>query len=279
MSRQTQHVLDYDDLLLYWAQTMGDPHSTMPPVWRNVFAASSSVRACPAARLTDALKPNLGCFAAHDVEKKTEQCDNVKIWRINGIDKGALVDPPMSDQSHDVIRIAVDEFPKWLGNHVWSDFWKDGTEVVEIDESAYPQGYWNAVLRSVEQVGFDPALLVPYEPIGESISRWQYGQGRCPDFIEIKRLARKPSGGGIAYEATVNGLDVFLAQFNADHSYLFSTRKLQSIIHRWVERDKFVTAEFEEGNDPSRGTIVIRFSQETRWRSTRTIQFVLTKSA
>jgi hypothetical protein len=230
------------------------------------------------ARLTGALKPDLGCIAGYDVKREPVQDHSIKTWRFGVIDKGTLVEPAMSGQGLDeLIRISADAFRVLLTETIWHDFWQEGCDEVEIDGSTYPDGYWTAVLAKVGQVGPDAALLVPYKPIGDRISRWQYGQEARPSFLEIERLEGRRSGGGLAYLATVNGLEVFTAQIAANHSYLFSTHKLESITYRWVEPGKFVTAEFEDGDDPAQGKLAIRFSQEARWSSARTIKFVLTE--
>ncbi len=77
--------------------------------------------------------------------------------------------------------------------------------------------------------------------------------------------------------ATVNGLDVFTAQLAPTHSYLFSTRKVESITYRWVEPNNFVTVQFEEGDDPAQRRVAIRFCQKARFRPMPTFKFVLTK--
>src|SRR5258708_9215204 len=172
----------------------------------------------------------------------------------------------MSDQNLDeFIRIAADEFPKYLAGDIWPDLWQDRCEVVASDGSTYPHGYWKSVLARVERVGLGAALLVPYTLIGDSIARWQYNQERGPDFLEIQRLEGRPTGGGIGYVATVNGLDVFTAQLAPTHSYLFSTRKVESITYRWVEPNNFVTVQFEQGDDPAHSRLPIRFSQKARF--------------
>jgi hypothetical protein len=231
-------------------------------------------------QLTDALSPELACFSEYSTHNKLIHGNIVTVWQFGIIDKAMLVDPVMSDQNLDeVIRITSNAFRQHLAEHVWYEFWQQARDAIEIDASNYPHGYWTTVLAQAEKMGPHTALLVPYRRIGDSIARWQYDQAQRPDYLEIQRLDRKPSGGGTSYVATVNGFDVFTAQIDENHSYLFSQHKLKSIIYRQVAPDKFVTVDFEEGDDPSRGRVAIRFSQEVRWRAARPIQFVLTAPA
>lgn len=227
--------------------------------------------------LTDALTPNLGCLTGFNIHKKPLHGNSTATWRINGIDKGQLVEPMMSDQSlTDLTQVIADAFRQHLAKSIWHAFFQAEHEVIEIDRSTYPDSYWEIILARAQQAGPHTALLVPYNPIGDGIARWQYAQAERPAGLEVQHLEGRPSGAGIGYVATVNGLDVFTAQVKQNHSYLFSTHKLKSVIYRWVEPNKFISVEFQEGDDPQTGTIALRFSQEARWRPTRITQFILT---
>jgi len=58
------------------------------------------------------------------------------------------------------------------------------------------------------------------------------------------------------------------------HSYLFSALTLESVAYRLVTSDAFLNIEFEEGNNPWSGTVVVRFAQHAVWRDMPIIDLV-----
>jgi hypothetical protein len=76
------------------------------------------------------------------------------------------------------------------------------------------------------------------------------------------------SGGGTAYIGTIDGVEVFTTDVEDGHSYLFSAQMLESVSYHLVTPDAFASVEFEEGDNPWGGTVVVRFAQQVVWRNT-----------
>ncbi len=83
------------------------------------------------------------------------------------------------------------------------------------------------------------------------------------------------SGGGTGYVGTIDGVEVFTADVEDGHSYVFSALMLDVASYRRVTPDAFVSVEFEEGDNPWSGTVVVRFAQQALWRDTPVIDLVM----
>ncbi len=231
-----------------------------------------------ASSLQNSLKPDLFCFRGFNIHKGEKTAHNIMEWRIRGIDKGQFVEPAMAwENSDDLSQFIANEFRQHLTQCVWMEFYSHQREVADIDTSTYPDEYWKVVLAHADSthVGVEPTLLAPYEPIGNTITSWTYGLAERPSHLDIQRLEGRQGGGGTGYLGTVNGVDVFTVPDDPNHSYLFSSEMIKSINYRLVTPNEFISATFEEGDDPWRSEIVIRFSQFVRWRSTPIVEIVL----
>jgi len=226
--------------------------------------------------LSNALSPELYCFKDFRIEKIAADAPTAMEWRITGIDKGKFVTPAMSWESvNDWTLVIVDAFREALTQRIWARFFQHQPELVEIDRSAYPDALWDAVSECVESVGQPATLLTTYDPIGSTISTWLVRPpAQQPTNRRIEHVQGHPSGGGTGYIGTVDGVEVFTAPVEPNHSYLFSALMLQSISYRLVTPDAFISAEFEEGDDPWNGAILVRYCQCVEWRPTPIVEFV-----
>jgi hypothetical protein len=128
-----------------------------------------------ASLLSNALTPDLYCLTDFPVLKRKKTPNKIMKWRIAGVDKGQFVTPMMSwESSNDLNRFIVDAFRQGLAGYVWAELFQREREVVEIDSSIYPDGYWEVVLGRAEA---QATILVPYDPVGDTITKWTYGPG------------------------------------------------------------------------------------------------------
>jgi hypothetical protein len=125
-------------------------------------------------------------------------------------------------------------------------------------------------------------LLVPYDPIGKNLSNWLHARAaERPAGLRIDHLSGRGNGGGIAYEATVNDIDVYIAhQMPRDRAVLFSDMTLRSIEHMTVAADGHIAeVTFEEGSDPRKSIMRARFDQRAGWDNSPIFEFVLENAA
>jgi hypothetical protein len=88
-------------------------------------------------------------------------------------------------------------------------------------------------------------------------------------------LEGRPSGGGTSYVGTVEGLDVYTSQFPAERSWLFSKTTLRSVSYARLQSGNFVDIVFEEGEDPRKSRLRVRFRQSAAWNDVPIIEIVL----
>jgi hypothetical protein len=124
-------------------------------------------------------------------------------------------------------------------------------------------------------VGPAATFVTEFDPIGDSVSRWIHSPAdqRPPDRL-IEYVQGRPSGGGTAYVGAIDGVEVFTADVEDGHSYLFSALMLETVSYLLVTPDAFVSLEFEEGDNPWGGRVVVRFAQHVVWRDTPIIDLV-----
>jgi hypothetical protein len=121
-------------------------------------------------------------------------------------------------------------------------------------------------------------LLTDYDPFGAILSRWTNSPpDRRPAGRRIEYAQGRPSGAGTGYVGSIDGVEVFTADVEEGHSYLCSAQMLEAVSYRLVTPDAFVSVEFDEGDNPWNGTVIVRFAQQVAWRDTSVIDLVVEK--
>lgn len=224
--------------------------------------------------VSNALNPKLYCFRDFRVERIQEQAPTAMEWRINGIDKAKFVTPSMAwESAGDLNRLIAEAFQNYLTSYVWWSFRQRPREALQIDGS--DEGFWDAVAQNAQRVGSQAMLLTEYDPFGAILSQWTNSPpDRRPAGHRIEYVQGHPSGGGTGYVGTIDGVEVFTTDVEEGHSYLFSALMLEAVSYRLVTPDAFVSVEFEEGDNPWSGKVVVRFAQHVGWHDTPVIDLV-----
>lgn len=76
------------------------------------------------------------------------------------------------------------------------------------------------------------------------------GTEDLPGGVDVEYKQNEPTGGGTGYLAIVEGINVYMAQLPPNRVWLFSARKLQSILYARLASDDLVDLLFEEADDP-----------------------------
>jgi hypothetical protein len=221
-----------------------------------------------------ALNPELYCFRDFRVERIHEQAPTTMVWRIGGIDKARFVSPSMTwESAGDLNRLIAEGFQNCLTSYVWWSFWQRSREALQIDSS--DEGFWAAVVQNASRLGSAVTLLTDYDPFGAILSRWAISPpDRRPAGHRIDYVQGHASGGGTGYVGTIDGVEVFTANVEDGHSYLFSALTLEVVSYYRVTPNAFVCVEYEEGDNPWSGTIIVRFAQQAFWRDTPIIDLI-----
>ncbi len=193
---------------------------------------------------------------------------------LDGIDKGQLVSPPMSDMSvDDLLSITVRTEREYLASDVWQEFSLRAREQHSLDITAPDVNRWRAILDQAPCVGSRPTLLVPYEPFGEEISSWTDLRDRPQEF-NIEHVAGMPSGGGTGYMGTIDGVHVYELNGAPNRAILCSGRCLRSVTYQLLpNRNDLVDVSLEEGEDPERSQFRMRTAQVLDWSNDPILEF------
>jgi len=93
--------------------------------------------------------------------------------------------------------------------------------------------------------------------------------------LQIEHVEGRGNGGGLAYEGTVNGIDVYGCNMPKERSVLLSAKMLRSVIHHGLADNHFARTEYRESADLHKGEIVIEFDQDAEWSQTPIFEFAL----
>jgi hypothetical protein len=218
----------------------------------------------------------LSCFRGFDQAISDQPTDKILDYTVTGMDKGDFVTPSMSVQRPaELSESLAGWFAETLGTYVWRSFGSRERETIIVDAEAGAPEYWDAVFAAVGKVGPDPALLVPMDPIGNSVTSWQYAnQAERPAGRTVEYRQDRNSGPGAGYVATMDGVDIFMSDLKSNESCLMSSSGLETIVYHPVAAGQpLVTMEFVEEPDPRKSKIIARFAQKAVWHRSPVIMF------
>lgn len=235
------------------------------------------------AALREALERTLGAFGTHlpvfqgyQIRRKNLATDKPGEWIVNGIDKGQMTTPALAPPTTGLEEMIVSVFTQHLANLTRMEFGRHRHQTVRMACSAYPRRYWQTVVKHAAQFTDGAVLLVPFNPTGRNISERLYHHAAgLPADVRIERLEGRQSGGGASYVGTVEEIDVYTTQLPAERSWLFSRTTLRSVAYGRLQSGNFVDVVFEEGEDPRKSRLRVRFHQSAEWNDIPIIEIVL----
>jgi len=177
--------------------------------------------------------------------------------RFQGIAKAELIEPPMAPTVLGFDELLMSGSLEDAERRVWIGFAQRPRTEVTVGAKAELEAFWGEIAEYVEQVGPEPVLVLSRNAEGRVLRRFGYGLTRDRPNLMIERRPDDESGG--AYIATVEGVDVFGADFTPGVAWLFSARALRRI--RYGELDvpgRFVDVSFDLGEE-TKGTLRVRF--------------------
>lgn len=221
-------------------------------------------------------------FNHFNLRRGAAACRPMQEWSCGEIDKAQLTTPPLAWSQTDLANSLAGWFQEFLVSHIWVSFGQRPKQFIRMPAAGYPKEFWRLVGEQAALVGGKPVLFVPYDPIGKDLWNWLYARAaERPAGLEINHVSGRGNGGGIAYQATVNGIDVYIErQMPHDRAILFADMALRSIEHMTVAADGHIAEViFEEGKDPHKSIIRVRFDQRTEWDNLPIFEFVLDDDA
>jgi hypothetical protein len=172
-------------------------------------------------------------------------------WRdvtFRGIGKAQLTDPPMESPSLHLEELFVSGSREMAGRHAWNAFCQRTRIGVSVTARAEDENFWREISPFVEQVGPAPVLVISRAAEGRALQRLLYA---APADLPSLKIERRPRGErGASYIATIEGVDVFGADFRPGIAWLFSAKVLRSIRYAEVDQpDRYVDVTFELGEE------------------------------
>lgn len=200
-----------------------------------------------------------GVQVGHGFDMESELID----WNFRGIAKAQFTDPPMESPRSGIEQELVSRSRRVSYEFVWRAFCQRPRATHTVSTRADGESFWRDIAPLIPQAGPDPVLLVSRRSEGRAIRRllraWTGSQPKLA--INIRRR----DGKGMAYIATVEGVDVFGADFTPGIAWLFSATALRGISYSQLdESGRYVDIAFEVDEDMN-GTMRVRFRQHVTW--------------
>lgn len=225
--------------------------------------------------------PDVHIFQRFEIERG-ESAAPIQTPRFGVIDRGAFTDPPSSPISLDeYARIIAQMSQQLLAQPIWSAFFARGRTTVEFDIKAGVRQFWRTVVAHKGDVGEEPTILVPYDPLGEGVGLAAHGlPNNDLNEFQVEPHADLSGGGGAAYLGTLEGVHVFSAQLKPGSAMLFSGKALRRIRYGVVYgEDQVADFEFEATDKPAESWVQLRFAQFVEWDDSATVEFVFDPEA
>lgn len=183
--------------------------------------------------------------------------------RFNGLSKAQFVDPPMEWESVGFTKHYAQQVSLQAGQRVWNLFTRRHREPASIAARIEDPAFWQQIKALADGVGAEPMLVVSRQAEGRAFRQFVYQLREPPAGLTIERKNRQDMGN--SYIATVDGVDVFGADFTAGTAWLFSPYILQSVEYAQLDSDaQIVTIRFEPGED-LKGPLIAEFRQRPVW--------------
>jgi hypothetical protein len=226
------------------------------------------------------LQPHILPFQNFDIRRQAFEDGEEQQWVCRGMDKAQLTVPPLAREQTDLPTTLASWFQDDLLDRIWRSFGRRPRQFVGVTATDYPDLYWQRVFECAANIEGGPVLIVPTSTIGSDLIEWMYAAANDrPKGLIVEHRSGRGNSGGVAYEATVNGIDIYGTNMPEDRSVLFSDRDLECVTHHERQDGRLTTVAFEADDDPHQGRLIVKFDQRITWRPTPVFEFVLGEMA
>ncbi|WP_375785816.1 hypothetical protein ACE10Z_41360 [Bradyrhizobium sp. Pha-3] len=219
--------------------------------------------------------PWLSCFQ-YSLERQYEQA----IWselEFGTIDKGSFVIPEMSALSFDELpKLFSDSCRILSANLVWRAMNRRPKRVVAMDISKGTEEFWKAVIAKAPTVGPMPVLIASYHPFGaELFAAIHRRPGEVREDYDIVHERNLPSGGGLGYQGTIEGVRVYCGpHISPSRAYLCSSQLIRRIRYSVVREDgDLADFRFLDGEDLFASRVRVKLAQDIDWSDHVFVEF------
>ncbi|WP_213772875.1 hypothetical protein [Bradyrhizobium sp. dw_78] len=221
--------------------------------------------------------PAVACFQGYSIHRRPGGVAPPSEHIFQSMDKGLFTVPVLS-------RIDFDEMPSMFvlqsqvafADSLWQELYQRAKLDFVVDVSDGSEPFWRRVIEQAASVGPTPIAIVPHSGCGQDITAAVMGMPGAPlsDF-DVWHVRNMPSGGGVGYQGTINGVHVYSANVMVNQALLCSSEIIRSIDYDVVHGDgDVVDFSFIDGEDLSRSKVRLRFSQHIEWADTPVVKFM-----
>ena len=195
------------------------------------------------------------------------------------IDKANFVNPKMSDLSFDEVPKLFSEACRISSaNLIWRSLNRRPKRVIRMDAAQGRKDFWTRVIAKAPTVGPMPILIAPYHPFGEEMfARIRRRQGAALDGYNVVHEKNVPSGDGVGYHGTIEGIRVYCGPHISSRKALLCSSQLIRKIRYSVVHGNGDVADFRflDGEDLAASGVRVRLAQGVEWSDSVFVEFRL----
>ena len=200
--------------------------------------------------------------------KCSDQDDRVESLslRVDNIGKAHLVDPPMDEPILGFEDWLVSSVQSRAGKNVWRQFTLKSRTESTIQHPIQSKAFWLELKQLAEKVGIEPSLIVSRSAELAALRKFVYRPVEDTLGLRIERRTDLSNKDG--YVATIEGIDVFGADFESGNAWLFSGQLLGTVEYLALnDKAHYVEIEFD-ADEAVKGKLVFDFRQKLQWKET-----------
>lgn len=188
------------------------------------------------------------------------------IKRVFGdIKKAYLTNPPMDDPILNFEDFFASSIQTDTCNRIWRAFSQRDRTLRTIEHAIFHDEFWQDLEPLAKQVGICPVLLVSRSSEGRAIRDLRYGRAEKQGDLKIEYHADKAIYG--SYIASVNGIDLYGADFDDGVAWLFSGNTLSNVQYSELDNENHCVEVNYATEDDIDGQLHLRFSEHLTWSS------------
>ncbi|QIQ86444.1 MAG: hypothetical protein G9473_06900 [Erythrobacter sp.] len=184
--------------------------------------------------------------------------------RINGVQKGRFVRPPMEQESLNFSEVMARHVREGAGKYVLNAFSHIPKEEIWIYAQLSNPQFWIELSDAAKAVGDRPVLVVSHQDSIEHLG-WRTLRGDGP----LAKLDVKSDQGSRErgrYVATIESVEVFAMNIEPGTAWLTSARLLKRLGYAPTDGGRVsLKYEGDDGEQAISGSLVFEFSQQMEW--------------
>jgi hypothetical protein len=203
-------------------------------------------------------------FRGFSIEK-VPQCDDGEVFtfRLNGLSKAQFVDPPMESETLGFTEHYAQLVTQQAGRWTWGLFTRRPREAITVPSRIEDPAFWERVKGLAADVGVEPLLIVSRRAEGRALKQFIYQRQKPPVPLKIERKSRDETGN--FYIATIEGIDVYGAEFDPGKAWLFSAYLLQSVQYAAMSAEEHIVRVSFQPGEYLKGPLVAEFKRHAVW--------------